>query len=199
MVQLRQQLALELMREGDIGTVQEIEREIFATPWPRNAYYRELASRSSAHYVVLRQEGMAERPVASSSEMDSTIVGYGGMWRMYDEAHVTTIGVRRELHHQGYGRIIFAGLVQAAYDMGAKWVTLEVRTSNENAMHMYEGFAFKVIGRRKGYYTDNGEDAIVMWSDSIHSPRFRRAYETNLERIEAEVRGLRRELLTKGD
>src|SRR5260370_7654282 len=81
--------------------------------------------------------------------------------------------------------------------MGAKWVTLEVRTSNENAMHMYEGFSFKVIGRRKGYYTDNGEDAIVMWSDSIHSPRFRRAYETNLERIDSEVRGLRRELLTK--
>jgi ribosomal-protein-alanine N-acetyltransferase len=199
MVQLGQQLALELMREGDIGTVQEIEREIFATPWPRNAYYRELASRSSAHYVVLRHEGMADSPAASSTEMDPTIVGYGGMWRMYDEAHVTTIGVRRDLHHQGYGRIIFAGLVQAAYDMGAKWVTLEVRTSNENAMHMYEGFGFKVIGRRKGYYTDNGEDAIVMWSDSIHSPRFRRAYEVNLERIEAEVRGLRRELLTKGD
>ncbi len=55
----------------------------------------------------------------------------------------------------------------------------------------------KVIGRRKGYYTDNGEDAIVMWSDSIHSPRFRRAYETNLERIDSEVRGLRRELITK--
>jgi ribosomal-protein-alanine N-acetyltransferase len=200
MVQLRQQLALEMMREPDIATVQEIEREIFATPWPRNAYYRELASRSSAHYVVLRQEGIGERPtLPMSSELDPTIVGYGGMWRMYDEAHVTTIGVRRELHHRGYGRILFAGLIQSAYDMGAKWVTLEVRTSNENAMRMYEAFSFKVIGRRKGYYTDNGEDAIVMWSDSIHSPRFRRAYETNLERIEAEVRGLRRDLLTKSD
>ena len=197
MVQIRQQLALELMREADIATIQEIEREIFATPWPRNAYYRELASRSSAHYVVLRHEAMAERPASSASEMDPSIVGYGGMWRMYDEAHVTTIGGRHELHHQGYGRIIFAGLVQAAYDMGAKWVTLEVRTSNENAMRMYELFGFKVIGRRKGYYTDNGEDAIVMWSDSIHSPRFRRAYESNLERIEADVRGLRRDLLAK--
>jgi [ribosomal protein S18]-alanine N-acetyltransferase len=200
MVQIRQQLALELMREPDIATVQEIEREIFATPWPRNAYYRELASRSSAHYVVLRQEGILEAPSTRiAAELDPTIVGYGGMWRMYDEAHVTTIGVRRELHHRGYGRIIFAGLIQAAYDMGAKWVTLEVRTSNENAMHMYESFSFKVIGRRKGYYTDNGEDAIVMWSDSIHSPRFRRAYEANLERIDAEVRGLRRDLITKGE
>ena len=201
MVQIRQSLSLELMKEGDVATVQEIEREIFVTPWPRNAYYRELASRSSAHYVVLRQEGIVESPPGhmSSSDFDPTIVGYGGMWRMYDEAHVTTIGVRRDLQHRGYGRILFAGLIQAAYDMGAKWVTLEVRTSNENAMHMYEAFSFKVIGRRKGYYTDNGEDAIVMWSDSIHSPRFRRAYEASLERIEAEVIGLRRDLITKSE
>jgi ribosomal-protein-alanine N-acetyltransferase len=203
MVQIRQQLALELMREADVNTVQEIEREIFATPWPRNAYYRELASRASAHYVILRHEGMVEGIELPkhfrSPDLDPTIVGYGGMWRMYDEAHVTTIGVRRDLQHHGYGRILFAGLVQASYDMGAKWITLEVRTTNDNAMKMYEAFGFKVIGRRKGYYTDNGEDAIVMWSDSIHSPRFRRAFEANLERVDADVRGLRRDLLTKGD
>ncbi len=149
---------------------------------------------------MLRQEGVVERPTGYRlADFDPSIIGYGGMWRMYDEAHVTTIGVRRDLQHNGYGRMIFAGLVQAAYDMGAKWVTLEVRTSNENAMRMYEAFGFKVIGRRKGYYTDNGEDAIVMWSDSIHSPRFRKAYETNLERIDADVRGLRRDLLTKDE
>ena len=204
MVQIRQQLALDLMREADVNTVQEIEREIFATPWPRNAYYRELASRASAHYVVLRQEiqgdGPSQRPAGYRiADFDPTIIGYGGMWRMYDEAHVTTIGVRHDLQHHGYGRILFAGLVQAAYDMGAKWVTLEVRTTNDNAMRMYEAFGFKVIGRRKGYYMDNGEDAIVMWSDSIHSPRFRKAYEANLERIDSEVRNLRRDLLTKGD
>ncbi len=181
MVQIRQQLSIEPMHEADVPTVQEIERRIFTSPWPRNAYYRELSSRNSAYYIVLRRE------VADGSE----IVGYGGMWRMYDEAHVTTIGVRRDLHHRGYGRILFAGLVQAAYDMGAKWITLEVRTSNDNAMRMYEGFGFKVIGRRKGYYTDNGEDAIVMWSDSIYSPRFRRAHQANLERIDSQVRGLR--------
>ena len=194
MVQIRQQLAIELMREGDIATVQEIEREIFATPWPRNAYYRELASRSSAHYVILRQEGVVEKPEGFFAEgLDPSIIGYGGMWRMYDEAHVTTIGVRRDQQRGGYGRIVFAALVQAAYDLGAKWITLEVRTSNENAQRMYENFGFKVIGRRRGYYTDNGEDAIVMWSDSIYSPRFRKAFELNLARIDGEVAGLRRE------
>src|SRR5213596_3716897 len=122
MVQVRQSLTLDLMREGDVATVQEIEREIFATPWPRNAYFRELASRSSAHYVVLRQEGPAEDTSRfRAPDFDSTI-----------------IGVRRDLHHRGFGRVLFAGLVQASYDMGAKWITLEVRTTNENAMHMYE-------------------------------------------------------------
>jgi ribosomal-protein-alanine N-acetyltransferase len=183
MVQIREQFAIEPMREADVPTIQEIERHIFSTPWPRNAYYRELASRNSAYYIVLRRETAG----------DPEIVGYGGMWRMYDEAHVTTIGVRQDLQHHGYGRILFAGLVQAAYDMGAKWITLEVRASNDNAMRMYETYGFKVIGRRKGYYTDNGEDAIVMWSDSIYSPRFGRAYEDNLQRIDADVRGLRRE------
>jgi ribosomal-protein-alanine N-acetyltransferase len=124
---------------------------------------------------------------------DADVIGYGGMWRMYDEAHVTTIGVRRDQQRGGYGRIVFAALVQAAYDLGAKWITLEVRTSNENAQRMYENFGFKVIGRRRGYYTDNGEDAIVMWSDSIYSPRFRRAFELNLARIDGDVTGLRRE------
>ena len=181
MVQIREQLTIEPMREADVPAVQLIERDIFSTPWPRNAYYRELASRNSAHYIVLRKG-------------DEEIVGYAGMWRMYDEAHVTTIGVRHDMQHSGYGRVLFAALVQAAYDMGAKWVTLEVRTSNDNAMRMYEAFGFKVIGRRKGYYTDNGEDAIVMWSDSIYSPRFRRAFEENLSRIQTEVQGLRREL-----
>ena len=77
MVQIRQQLALELMREADIATVQEIEREIFSTPWPRNAYYRELASRSSAHYLVLRQEGPVERPAGiQSPDFDPSIVGF---------------------------------------------------------------------------------------------------------------------------
>ena len=197
MVQIRSRLTLEPMREADVPAVQEIERAIFSTPWPRNAYYRELASRNTAHYIVLRRrwEGPIDgpRPPGVRPGDDDEIVGYGGMWRMYDEAHVTTIGVRKDVQGHGYGRVLFAGLVQAAYELGAKWVTLEVRVSNVSAQRMYEGFGFKVIGRRRGYYTDNGEDAIVMWSDSIYSPRFRRAFEENLHRIEAEVAGLRRE------
>jgi ribosomal-protein-alanine N-acetyltransferase len=185
MVQVRQRLAIEPMREADVPVVQEIERFVFSSPWPRNAYYRELNSRNNSYYVVLRRYHEAGK---------QETVGYAGMWRMHEEAHVTTIGVRHDLHHQGLGRVLFAGLLQAAYEMGARWVTLEVRASNDNAQKMYEGFGFKVIGRRKGYYTDNGEDALVMWSDSILSPRFRAAFEDNLSRVGYDVQGLRREV-----
>jgi len=123
MVQIRQQLALELMREQDIATVQEIERDIFATPWPRNAYYRELASRSSAHYVVLRSRRHPGVTLWRESRLSSTrpSSATAACGACTTRPHVTTIGVRRDLHHRGYGRIIFAGLIQAAYDMGAKW------------------------------------------------------------------------------
>jgi ribosomal-protein-alanine N-acetyltransferase len=141
------------MRYDDIGTVQQIEREIFLSPWPRNAYASELAQNRQASYIVLRNSGV--------------IVGYAGVWRMVHEAHVTTIGVRAGDQHRGYGTALFAALVQRAYEMGARWVTLEVRASNLQAMRLYERFLFTVIGRRRGYYTDNGEDAVIMWSDSI--------------------------------
>ncbi|TMD93009.1 MAG: ribosomal-protein-alanine N-acetyltransferase [Chloroflexi bacterium] len=155
-------LVIERMREEDIAQVQAIEREIFLTPWPKNAYHRELSQNRQASYIVLRREG--------------EIVGYGGLWKVGDEAHVTTIGVRAVDQHHGLGRALFAALVQRAYVLGARWITLEVRNSNDHAIRLYEAFGFKVIGRRRGYYTDNGEDAIIMWSDSIHAPAFKRNF-----------------------
>ncbi len=178
MLEVGQRLSIQPMSEADLAEVQAIEREIFATPWPRSAYLRELASTQTARYIVLRQE--------------TEIVGYGGLWKLQDEAHVTTIGVRRDLQHRGFGRVLFCALVELGYQLNAKWMTLEVRPSNVNAQLMYESFGFKVIGRRRGYYTDNGEDALVMWSDSMFSNRFRSAHQENLSRIPYRVEGLRR-------
>src|SRR5260221_14263149 len=121
MVQVRQSLSLDLMREGDVATVQEIEREIFATPWPRNAYFRELASRSSAHYVVLRQEGPAEDGSRfRAPDFDPSIIGYGGMWRMYHGAHVPPTGGIRELQPTAGGRSLSPRPGQGSYGIGAK-------------------------------------------------------------------------------
>ncbi len=176
MVQLRERLMIDEMREGDIPLIQAIEKEIFLTPWPRNAYQREITQNRSAVYLVVRRS--------------DEIVAYGGLWKMYDEAHVTTVGVKRAEQGKGYGLVAMAALIDRAYQMGTRWITLEVRPSNDTAIRLYEKFGFKVIGRRRGYYTDNGEDAIVMWSDSIHSPLFKKRFQEILESIDG-VEGLK--------
>jgi ribosomal-protein-alanine N-acetyltransferase len=166
---LKQRTVIEEMTLDDIPTVQEIEREIFLTPWPRNAYRREIQQNKMASYVVLRD--------------GDEIVGYAGLWKMRDEAHVTTVGVRRRDQGRGFGMALMVALIERAYMLDARWMTLEVRASNHGAMALYEKLGFKVIGRRRGYYTDDGEDAVVMWSDSLAAPSFQAHYQELRERF----------------
>ena len=161
-MQLRQRTLVEPMSLEDIAAVQEIEREIFLTPWPRNAYRREIAQNRMASYIVIRD--------------GDELVGYAGLWKMHDEAHVTTVGVRKRDQGRGFGLALMLGLIDRAFALQARWVTLEVRASNYGAMALYEKLGFKVIGRRRGYYTDDGEDAVVMWSDSLLAPVFQQRY-----------------------
>lgn len=170
-MQVIPRLAVEPMRHEDIPVVQAIEREIFVSPWPKNAYASELAQNRHACYIVLREHG-------------GRIIGYGGLWKVRHEAHITTLGVRLSDQRQGHGRCLLLALIQRAYAMGARWITLEVRSSNLQAIGLYESFGFKAIGRRRGYYTDNGEDAIIMWSDSLHAPAFKGRFTEALRRLE---------------
>ena len=169
-MQVVPRVAIERMRPEDIAEVQTIEREIFLSPWPRNAYATELAQNRQASYVVLRRDG--------------EVVGYAGLWKVVHEAHVTTIGVRGRDQGKGYGRTLFIALIQRSYELGARWMTLEVRAGNLHAIRMYERFGLRAIGRRRGYYTDNGEDAVIMWSDSIHAPAFKRRFRDALAGVE---------------
>lgn len=163
-------LVIERMRHADIPAVQTIEHEIFVSPWPKNAYAAELSQNRQAHYIVLRD--------------GSGIIGYGGLWKVVNEAHITTIGVRAQSQGQGYGTVLFAALIQRSYELGARWITLEVRASNDRAIRLYERFGFRAIGRRRGYYTDNSEDAVIMWSDSLHAPRFKERFREILSGID---------------
>jgi ribosomal-protein-alanine N-acetyltransferase len=172
-MQLRQRTHIEDMTLDDITVVQEIENEIFLTPWPRNAYRRELQQNKLATYIVMRD--------------GDELIGYAGMWKMGDEAHVTTVGVRRRDQGKGFGLALMLALIDRAYAMGSRWMTLEVRASNQGAMGLYEKLGFKVIGRRRGYYTDDGEDAVVMWSDSMLAPAFQERYQSLRERATEDI------------
>jgi len=120
---------------------------------------------------------------AESRPSASRLVGYAGFWLMLDEAHVTTIAVRPSERGQGIGELLFIGLIDIAASLGARFVTLEVRASNYVAQQLYKKFGFREEGVRRRYYSDNGEDALIMWSEPLGSP----AFQNRLARLKAEL------------
>ena len=200
------------MQLEDVDEVSRVERECFTTPWPVNAYRRELRENRLSRYVVvrwaedgtrpavrgavasepeaplagvrravsslLRPLGLAD-PTATRDAEPGAILGFAGMWLMFDEAHITTIGVRRALRGRGLGEVMLVHLIEQAQEMGAKRLTLEVRVSNAVAQSLYKKYSFKEEGVRKRYYSDDGEDALIMWSDRLDDPGFRRTLVEN--------------------
>lgn len=140
------------MVEGDIEAVAAIEAATFPTPWSRDAFASEMRN-VAARYLVAEVEGV--------------VIGFAGAWIILDEAHVTNIAVLREYRGRGFGRLLTAGLMQYLANLGAAYVTLEVRRSNAVAQGLYESLGFQRLGVRKRYYEDNGEDALIMVCDSM--------------------------------
>ena len=103
----------------------------------------------------------------------ASIVGFAGLWLMVDEAHVTTIAMHPDYRGRGLGEYMLASLIDIAYDIHAKWVTLEVRVSNITAQNLYRKYRFREAGLRHRYYSDNQEDALIMWTDEINSPEYK--------------------------
>ena len=136
-----------IMTAADVDAVCAIEEATFARPWSRASIENELTN-SCARYVVLRRSGET--------------VGYAGMWLVIDEAHVTTVAIRKDLRGQGLGEKLMRALIQLAADSGMIWMTLEVRRSNAAAQGLYRKLGFVDVGWRKRYYEDNGEDALLM-------------------------------------
>lgn len=99
--------------------------------------------------------------------------GYAGLWLMVDEAHVTTIGVHPDHRGHGAGELLFLGLADIAAEMKATRLTLEVRVSNLGAQALYRKYGLEIAGVRRRYYSDNGEDAYIMWSEPLASPEYR--------------------------
>src|SRR3954464_8021305 len=117
--------------------------------------------------------GPIEPPPSPALEAElRSIVGYAGLWLMTDEAHITTIAVDPDFQGNGIGELLLVALIDRAKQIGARWLTLEVRVTNEVAQRLYEKYTFKEMGIRRRYYSDNGEDALVMWTDPIDSDTF---------------------------
>jgi ribosomal-protein-alanine N-acetyltransferase len=157
-------LVIEPMRTDDLGAVHRIELASFSSPWPSNAYRSELETNRLASYLVAR--------------VDGEIVAYGGMWLMVDEAHITTFAVHPAWRRQRVGERLLLAFLDLAVARQAREATLEVRLSNIAARRLYEKYGFRPVGLRPRYYSDNGEDALIMTTEPIRETRFQ-------ERIDA--------------
>ncbi|MCP3742496.1 ribosomal protein S18-alanine N-acetyltransferase [Rossellomorea sp. BNER] len=141
--------SIRLMEIKDLDDVMEVEQKSFSIPWTREAFYNEIENNSFASYLVV--------------EHGEKVVGYCGVWIIVDQAHITNVAVLPELRGNGLGHLLMKSMVTLAIEMGAATMTLEVRVSNEPAQHLYRKLGFQNGGIRKNYYSDNQEDALVMW------------------------------------
>ena len=152
-------LRIEPMGLGDLPAVHAIERASFFPPWPDEAYRNELQTNRLATYLVAR--------------LDDVVIGFAGLWLMVDEAHVTTFAVDPAWRRRTVGERLLVALLDVAMARGAREATLEVRLSNMGARRLYEKYGFRPVGLRPRYYTDNGEDALIMTTDPLDSPSMR--------------------------
>lgn len=150
-------VSVEPMRRADVARVSEIEVRCYAVPWHENAYHTELHN-PAAQYLVARYDGK--------------VVGYGGMWVIMDEAHITTLAVDPIHQRRKIGERILIALLEESILRGASRATLEVRENNVAAQRLYRKFGFREAAIRKHYYTDNQEHALIMWADDIRDAEF---------------------------
>jgi ribosomal-protein-alanine N-acetyltransferase len=157
------------MRIEDLPEVHAIERASFTSPWPPNAYRSELETNRLASYLV--------------AKIDGRVVGYGGMWLMVDEAHITTFAVHPAWRRQRIGERLLLAFLDLALDRRAHEATLEVRLSNLAARRLYEKFGFRPVGLRPRYYSDDNEDALIMTTEALGEKHMGE----RIERLRAEL------------
>jgi [ribosomal protein S18]-alanine N-acetyltransferase len=136
-----------------LADVQAIERASFTSPWPPHAYRSEIETNRLAHYLV--------------ATIDDEVVAYGGIWLMVDEAHITTFAVHPAWRRRRIGEQLLLALLDVAIDRNAREATLEVRLSNMAARKLYEKYGFRPVGVRPRYYSDDGEDALIMTTEPL--------------------------------
>jgi ribosomal-protein-alanine N-acetyltransferase len=160
----RAELAIDAMTLDDIAAVQEVEKASFTAPWPANAFRHELTQNRNAKYIVAREDGR--------------VIGYAGLWNAVGEMHITTFAVHPDARRRGVGRRLLLRIFELTGDLAKELetsvaLTLEVRISNLAAQKLYEEFGFRRAGIRRRYYSDNDEDALIMWTDTVDDPALR--------------------------
>ncbi len=141
-------ISLRYMEKEDIDGVLTVEKESFSTPWTEKLFLDEVENPRTVYYVAETESG--------------EIAGYGGMWHVVDEGQITNIAVKKAFRGEGVGSKLLGSLINWAKDNGIRVIELEVRAGNTAALGLYNKYGFNAVGRRKDYYKNPTEDAILM-------------------------------------
>jgi len=146
----------------DLDQVMAIEPIAFGNHhWSYQSFVNELNNMSGQYFAAWNVE-------------TKKLIGYSGFWLIGEEAHITTLAVHPDCRRQSVGERLLIHDIRAAQKLGARWITLEVRITNEWAQNLYYKYGFKNLGQRRSYYQDNGEDALVLWTENIENPSYQK-------------------------
>ena len=157
------------MRMEDIEHVSRLERRCYTLPWSSSAYATEVGNPNACYLVAKDAEGV--------------LIGYAGMWVIMDEMHITTIAVDPSRRGQKIGERLLVALLEQGLTRDAVRATLEVRERNAAAHGLYVKYGFEDVAIRKNYYSDNGENAIIMWANDLLSPEYQALFLDHKRRL----------------
>ena len=164
------QIFITRMSSDDVEEVVKIEEEAYGEHhWSKSSFYDEM-SNNLAHYYTAR---------TSNGEL----AGYAGTWHILDEGHITTIAGQNHYLRQHIGEALIVKILEDCYKEKIKYLTLEVRESNIPAISLYTKYGFTSLGTRKGYYQDNNESALIMWTENIFYDKFKTKFDENKEKL----------------
>ncbi|MEH1867285.1 MAG: ribosomal protein S18-alanine N-acetyltransferase [Nostoc sp.] len=169
-------LEIKLLTTDNLSAILELDQVCFGGLWTLDGYKRELDSPNSDLLGLF------------SPFSNVSLLGMGCFWSILEEAHITILAVHPQYHRQGLGAALLYSLLKTACDRKMERATLEVRASNLAAISLYQKFGFKTAGRRRGYYQDNGEDALILWLADLQHSKFQTTldqwYTTISDRLE---------------
>ena len=164
------QIRIVRMEKAHVNDVLKIEEQAYGEHhWSKESFFGELSNELAFYY--------------SAFDLNGDLVGYAGTWHILDEAHITTIAVRPDMKRKKIGEAILNQILEDCYKDEIKYITLEVRVSNIAAISLYEKYGFKSLGSRKGYYQNNNEDALIMWTENIFWDKFKLRYQENMNKL----------------
>ncbi|MGB6298903.1 MAG: ribosomal protein S18-alanine N-acetyltransferase [Rivularia sp. (in: cyanobacteria)] len=178
------ELQIQSLSQEHLSAILELDQNCFGGLWSKEGYIRELDSPNSEIQGLFSQK------------TGEKLLGMGCFWSILEEAHITILAIDSQYHRQGMGAALLYSLIKTARDRHLERATLEVRASNLAAIALYEKFGFKTAGRRRRYYKDNGEDALILWLGGIHKPEFKETL-ANWENIV--IQGLRKSCWGDGE